>query len=276
MRVTALTPQIGATVADVDISNLSEQQWQDIRALFAKHLVLVFRDQTIDREAHKAFGRRLGNLHLHPAKVHLGVPGDPEIFDINISEKTKVANGEAWHSDLSCELIPPLASALYITAPPASGGGDTMFANMYQNFESLSGPVRDLLLRLTAFHDGRKDLAGYGYQLKPGETYPSASHPVVALHPVTRRPALFVNEPFTVRINELSRRESDALLTILHRHVETNLRFQCRVQWQPNTLVLWDNRAAQHHAIWDYYPEPRLGERVTVQGAAPPQAAPRS
>jgi taurine dioxygenase len=272
ITVDSLTPAIGAEVSGVDLSSLTPEQWLELEAAFHDRLVLVFRDQNLTREQHKAFGRHFGALHHHPAKTHLGAPGDPEIFEINISAKTKVANGEAWHTDLSCEPIPPMASALYITEVPPSGGGDTLFASMYEALDTLSPEIRQLLAGLSAFHDGRKDLAAYGYQLKSDQFYPSAHHPVVVRHPETGRRLLFVNEPFTVRINELHAAESDALLNLLYRHIETNTRFHCRVRWQPNTLVLWDNRAAHHHAVWDYYPESRRGERVTVAGSAPPAA----
>jgi len=79
---------------------------------------------------------------------------------------------------------------------------------------------------------------------------------------------LFVNASFTVKINELSRLESDALLRLLYEQVSAQPRIQCRVHWAPGTLVLWDNRCVQHHAVWDYFPEVRRGHRVTVQGAA--------
>jgi taurine dioxygenase len=93
----------------------------------------------------------------------------------------------------------------------------------------------------------------------------------VIAHPETGKPVLFVNEPFTSHINELSNAESDALLDMLYRHIETNTRFHCRVKWQTNTVVLWDNRAVHHHAVWDYYPESRTGERVTVKQPGPPE-----
>ena len=79
---------------------------------------------------------------------------------------------------------------------------------------------------------------------------------------------LFVNASFTVKINELSRPESDTLLRLLYDQVSNQPRIQCRVNWEPGTLVLWDNRCVQHHAVWDYFPETRRGERVTVQGSA--------
>ncbi len=272
ISVDPITPKIGAEIAGVDLGNLTEPQLSEVREAFKRHLVLVFRDQNLTREQHKAFGRLFGELQTHPAKTHLGLPGDPEIFDIRINEKTNVANGESWHTDLSCEPVPPMMSALYITEIPKSGGGDTLFANMSEAYETLSKPIQDMLLGLTAYHSGYRDLRAYGFEPKPGQTYPCATHPVVTRHPDTNRPVLFVNEPFTEKIHELSPKESDAILDMLYRHIETNTRFHCRVRWQERTVVMWDNRGAHHHAVWDYYPESRSGERVTVQCPKPPEA----
>jgi taurine dioxygenase len=269
--VEPLTPKLGAEVGGIDLARPTDQAIAEIRHAFCTHLVLVFRNQHLTRDQHKAFGRLFGELQLHPAKVNLGLDGDPEIFDIHITEKTRVANGESWHTDLSCEPIPPMASALYITEVPSSGGGDTLFANMQEAFSSLSKPVQSLLVGLTAYHSGYQDLRTYGYEPKPGQTYPCATHPVVIRHPDTGKPVLFVNEAFTEKINELAPLESKALLELLYRHIETKTRFHCRVRWQPRTLVLWDNRAVHHHAVWDYFPETRRGERVTVKCEAPPQ-----
>lgn len=272
MHATKITPKLGAEVAGVDLANLDADDIAELRDLFRKHLVLVFRDQHMDRNQHKAFGRLFGTLQTHPAKTNLGRPGDPEIFDINITAKTRVANGEVWHSDLSCEPVPPKASALYITEVPPSGGGDTLFANMHEAYRCLAPVTQKFLLSLNAFHSGAKDLKAYGVELKPGQTYPDATHPVITAHEDTGEPVLFVNEAFTDHIVELRRSESDALLHMLYRHIEANTRMHCRVQWQRNTVVLWDNRAVHHHAVWDYYPETRRGERVTVKCDAPPQA----
>ena len=268
ISVVPLTPRLGAEIGNVDLARLTAPVISEIRRAFHDHFVLVFRDQVLNREEHKAFGRLFGELQTHPAKTHLGLRGDPEIFDVNITAQTKVANGEGWHTDLSCEPIPPKASALYITEIPASGGGDTLFANMQEAYFTLTAPIQQLLLGLTAYHSGYRDLKAYGFEVKPGQTYPCATHPVVIRHPETQAPVLFVNEPFTEKINELSPRESTAILDMLYRHIEANTRFHCRVRWQKQTLVLWDNRAVHHHAVWDYYPETRRGERVTVRGDA--------
>lgn len=270
--VRPITPKIGAEVDGVDLANPSPDQLAGIHAAFDRHRVLVFRDQRLDRDAHKVFGRHFGALQTHPAKTELGMRGDPEIFDIRIGPETRVANGESWHTDLSCEPIPPSASALYITETPPSGGGDTLFANMTDVFESLSTPIRNMLVGLTAFHSGEQDLRAYGVRLRPGQSYPSATHPVVIRHPRTGEPVLYVNEAFTESIDGLSRRESDAILQMLFRHVEAHTRSHCRVHWRPGTLVLWDNLAVHHHAVWDYYPERRSGERVTAKSATAPEA----
>jgi len=103
----------------------------------------------------------------------------------------------------------------------------------------------------------------------PAGGWPRAQHPLITRHPETGRKTLYVNRGFTTRIPELSRSESDALLEMLFRHVETNVEFQCRVRWTPNTLVFWDNRCTQHCAVWDYFPNSRYGERVSIIGARP-------
>ncbi|MEQ9003864.1 MAG: TauD/TfdA family dioxygenase [Pseudomonadales bacterium] len=109
--VEPLTPRLGAAVAGVDLGGLTPAMVDEIRRAFREHFVLVFRDQQLTRDQHKAFGRLFGELPTPPAKTHLGRRGDPEIFDIHITAKTRVANGEGWHTDLSCEPIPPKALA---------------------------------------------------------------------------------------------------------------------------------------------------------------------
>lgn len=265
IEVLPLTPSIGAEVRGVDLAAAGAAALSEIRRAFLEHLVLVFRDQRLDRDELKALGRAFGPLHVHPGKAFLGLPGDPEIFEITAEATSRHANGEKWHSDLSCESEPPLGSMLYLNELPDCGG-DTLFCNMYAVYDSLSEPLQRFLCGLEAMHDGRRDLANYGIELQPEQRYPNSTHPVVVRHPETHRPALFVNPSFTVRIEELEPPESDALLALLHRQVEAQPRFHCRIRWAPDTLVFWDNRCAQHHAVWDYFPATRRGERVTIAG----------
>jgi taurine dioxygenase len=172
---------------------------------------------------------------------------------------------------VSCEEIPPKASILYVTKCPENGGGDTMFANMHEAFDELSPDLQSLLLTKTAYHDGEIDLRNYGVRLRDGQTYPKASHPLVPRHPENGRPYLFANGSFTSHIEGIPRWESDMLLQGLYQRTATNPRIQCRVKWQPNTLVMWDNRSVQHHAILDYAGFARYGERVSVLDSERPQ-----
>jgi taurine dioxygenase len=111
------------------------------------------------------------------------------------------------------------------------------------------------------------------YKTQPAEgQYPRNEHTVIAIHPETGKKLLYVNAGFTSHIKGLSRVESRALLGMLFRHIDSTPRLTCRVQWQPNTLTFWDNRCTQHHAIWDYHPHSRYGERVSIISATRPAA----
>ena len=148
------------------------------------------------------------------------------------------------------------------------GGGDTMFANMYLAYEMLSEPIRKFIDGLTAVHDGEKHYRGrYGNDDR-GKVYPRAEHPIVRTHPRTGQNACFVNRFFTTHIVGLHKSESNAILEMLYRHIETP-ELSMRFKWTPNSVAFWDNRCTQHHALWDYYPHRRYGHRVTVCGQKP-------
>ena len=123
------------------------------------------------------------------------------------------ANGEGWHSDVSCDQIPPMGSILYIRQCPPRGG-DTLFASMYAAYEALSDRMKAYLDGLTAIHDGEENYRGtYAYAgVQDKATYPRAEHPVIRTHPVTGKKALYVNRGFTRRIVGVPRDESAAIL----------------------------------------------------------------
>ena len=268
-EVNSLTPHIGAEVRGVDLAQpLSNEQAQDVSDAWRDWKVLVFRDQHLDREQHKAFGRRFGSLHVHPMQHTYG--GDPEILTNKTAADYPYTAGDGWHTDVTCDEIPPLGSMLYVTETPASGGGDTLFADMYLAYELLSEPMRGFLDGLTAVHDGAIPYIGSYKSTPPEGGYPRNEHPVITRHPETGRKVLFVNRGFTSHIVGLSRAESTALLNMLYRHIDSTPRLWCRVEWEPNTLTFWDNRCTQHHAVWDYYPHSRYGERVSIFGDARP------
>ena len=268
IKVRRLTPLIGAEISGVDLSGpLGNQAFDEIHRALMEHLVIFFRDQTLSPEQHLAFGRRFGELHEHPIAPH--EPGMPALMRVYTDEKSARINGEHWHTDVSCEDEPPMGSILYLRQCPPEGG-DTLFANMYAAYESLSDRMKAHLEGLTALHDGEQVYRGaYAIQGQADRpTYPRAEHPVVRTHPVTGRRALYVNRGFTRRILGIPGEESDALLAYLFQHAESPL-WQCRFKWTPNTVAFWDNRSAQHRAMWDYWPHTRLAHRVTVRGDRP-------
>jgi taurine dioxygenase len=161
-----------------------------------------------------------------------------------------------------------MGSVLYITEVPPHGGGDTAFANMYLAYDKLSPRMKAHIEGLTAIHDGGHVYTQPTYDTRPDRQLPRAEHPIVRTHPVTGRRALFVNRGFTTRIVGLPTDESAAILEYLLRHIETP-DFQCRFNWRADSIALWDNRCAQHRAIFDYHPHRRYGHRVTIRGDRP-------
>jgi len=268
IQVEKLTPILGAEISGVQLGgSIPNHQMEEIHRALAENSVIFFRNQELTPEQHLAFGRNFGKLHLHPAAPH--APGHPELMIIHADANSKRANGEGWHSDVSCDEEPPMGSILYIKQTPPHGG-DTLFASMYAAYEALSDRMKAYLEGLTAIHDGedayRGTYANLGIADKP--VYPRAEHPVIRTHPVTGRKALYVNRGFTKRIIGLPRDESAAILAYLYSHAEDPL-YQCRFRWQPNSVAFWDNRCVQHRAMWDYWPHTRSGFRVTVAGDKP-------
>ncbi len=274
MQISPLTPLIGAEISGINLAQLDDAQFSEVHGAFLNHSVLFFRDQDLSIEEHMAFGRRFGELHVHPAandyRAHGNLP--PEILVIHADADTKRTAGDKWHSDVTCDAEPPMASILKLETVPENGG-DTLFANMYAAYEALSAPMRNMLEQLTATHDGgpnykdRAEKAGVDVGTK---VYPRASHPVVRTHPETGRKALYVNEGFTTKIMELEHEESAALLQFLHRHA-TRPEFVYRHRWAVNDFVMWDNRQVMHRVrAFDDINEPRDMRRTTVREGTEP------
>jgi taurine dioxygenase len=279
ISIDPLTPVIGAEIGGVDLSKeLTREQIAELRAAQAAYHVLVFRDQRLSNEDHKRFARLFGRLHVHPYHVKNMTPEhakpgadapDPEILIVKADQKSKFVAGEGWHTDVSCDAEPPMGSMLYVTQTPEIGGGDTLFLSTVRAYEALSPTMKEFVQKLTATHDGAKPYTGgYGQAAPPGG-WPKTVHPVVITVPWSGKKSLYVNRGFTTRINELERKESDAMLELLWRHIEGHVEFQCRVRWKPDTLVFWDNWCTQHHAVWDYYPYSRYGQRVSIVNGRP-------
>jgi taurine dioxygenase len=262
IEVNPLSGHLGAEVHGADLANLEAAEFEAIHAAFLEHHVLAFRDQKLTPEQQVAFGRRFGDLHVHPIVPHL--EGHPELLPlVNLGKKRAIT--ETWHSDVSFERTPPMASGLYAkTLPPV--GGDTLFANQHLAYERLSDGMKSLLSGLRAIHTG----AGLGAVTGKGEAWRkhSQAHPVVRTHAETGRKALYVNPAFTVAFEHMTVAESQPLLRFLYEAGHTpDLCYRHR--WLPGDLVLWDNRSVQHYAVHDYADAPRTLHRVTVIGDEP-------
>lgn len=278
LNVEAHSGALGAEITGVDLTKpLEDDVFAEIHRAFLDYLVLFFRDQRLTPETQKAFGRRFGALNIHPFVEPLS--GHPEIIAI-VKEKEDTANfGGGWHSDVSFMENPALGSALYALEVP-SHGGDTLFANQYLAYETLSDGMKKMLDGLTALHSPSSQYAPGGESDKNNakrgsmtvavtqEALGTTEHPVVRTHPETGRKGLYVNAAFTQKFKGMTRRESRPILKFLFDHA-TREDFTCRFRWTAHTLAFWDNRCTQHYALNDYQGERREMHRVTINGDRP-------
>ena len=256
LEVVRLSGSLGAEIRGISLDKVGPPEADVIRSLLHEHLVLFFPDQHLTSDAHIAFGRHFGKLEGHP-----NVAGTSEITEIFELRASKGAVADEWHSDLTCQEQPSVLAILnMVKCPPV--GGDTLWANMYKAYDELSPPLQDLCEGLTALHDAHPH----------GRPDNMSVHPVVRVHPVTKRKSLFVNEHFTRRIVELSHAESEVLLRYLTRWA-SNPRFNVRYRWTAGTIAMWDNRCTQHYVL-DDFDEERIIQRVTVMGDEPEAASP--
>jgi taurine dioxygenase len=277
IEVTPLSGVCGAEIGGIDLSEeIDDETFGEIEHAFHENLVIFFRDQDLTEDQHKAFGARFGDLNVHPRYVPLD--GHPEIFPIRKNpEDTKIV-GASWHQDLTHLEKPPLGSILYaLDVPPV--GGDTLFANQYAAYGSLSEGMREMLDGLVAVHDNRIQApkatparnAKMSSKLRDDpdeEDEPESEHPVVRTHPGTGRKALFVNRPRTHRFKGMTEEESRPLLQFLFDHSHRP-EFTCRFRWRKGSIAFWDNRCLMHKALNDYPGHKRYMNRVTVNGTRP-------
>lgn len=262
-----LSPAIGAELIGADLANFDDTLVAEVRAALLKYQVVFFRDQhDLTREQHIAFARSFGDLEIHPATPK-NQP-DPEVLRIAHGPKSKGQENN-WHSDVTWRAEPSLGSILRAIELPEIGG-DTLFSNMIMAYEDLDEELKEKLCKMTAVHDIARVFAR---RLNTDasnlhEKFPPQEHPVIRTHPETGERGLYVNIAFTDHIVGMDRDESDKLLQFLY-HRAWLPEYQCRFRWAPGSLAFWDNRACQHYAASDYFPNVRIMERVTVAGDRP-------
>jgi taurine dioxygenase len=274
LDIIPLSSALGAQISGVDLSrDLNTEQRDAIEQALLKYQVLFFREQPITPQQQTRFAAQFGDLHVHP--IYPNVPEQPEIMVLDTA-LTDVRDNAIWHTDVTFLPTPAMGAVLSAKQLPAYGG-DTLWASGIAAFEALSRPLQILLDGLTATHDFTRsfpverfgstaqDLARWEETRRRN---PPLSHPVIRTHPVSGRKALFVNDGFTSRINELEPAESEAILKLLFAHA-TRPEFTIRWRWQENDVAMWDNRVTQHYAVDDYRPQRRVMHRATILGDVP-------
>jgi len=270
MTVTRVGVNLGAEISGADLRlRLSDEQLSAVDTALVEHELIIFRNQDISSENLMDFGRRFGELTVHPFAPNEGTT--PQLIKFRNDETTPPFATDVWHSDETFRAEPPMATVLCAKEVPAVGG-DTMFASMSAAFDGLSDRMQRFISGLEAIHDLRPFRTLFGdseedrknlqrYELM----YPPRVHPVVRVHPVSGRKVLFVNPQFTIAIKDMDERESRSLLdTLFHQALIPEHQFRHR--WAAHTIVMWDNRSVQHYAVHDYYPQRRYMERVTIRG----------
>jgi taurine dioxygenase len=274
MKIERLSPALGAIISGIDLNaTLNGEAQQGLQAALVEHQVLFLRQQFLQAEQQRDLALLFGDLHIHPI-----YPAHERVAEVMVldSHKQDLRDNELWHTDVTFIQTPPLGCVLSAQQVPEFGG-DTLWASSTAAYAALSKPMQALLDGLSASHDIRKSFPAARFAIteadaarfeKAKQDHPPVSHPVVRTHPVSGKKGLFVSEGFTTHINELTEAESEALLRFLFAHA-THPNFQVRWHWQAGDVAIWDNRATQHFANFDYGAAHRIMHRATVLGDKP-------
>ncbi len=271
--VKPLSGSAGAVLEGIDISrDLSLDAVAEIRRAWLEYLVIFFRDQDLSDERLMAFGRYFGELFLHPNLAKKGP--NPEVIHVVKEPDAIRVVGAEWHTDTGHVECPPMGAILHaLELPPM--GGDTLFANQYLAYETLSCGLKCVLEGMSAVHDdsrvagpnankGRSTITRDDADWRPTVN----AHPVVRTHPETGRKALFVNIASARYFEGMTKEESEPLLRYLYKHA-TRPEFTCRFRWEPGSVAFWDNRCLKHIAVNDYHGYRRDMRRVQLVGERP-------
>lgn len=273
MNIQPISPSLGSLVYGVDLSQpLDDDQLADLYTIWLDRKVIVLRGQNLSSEQYISFAKQLGIPDIYPFLK--GLDGFPEITPV-LKKETEVVNfGGIWHSDTTYQPRPPMATMLYAQELPPIGG-DTLFANQVQAYETLSDGLKETLapLRIICRPDKAKTAATRANRIAeqgrdPSEDILVGIHPVVRTHPETGKKALYVNQAHSCHFEGWSAAESDGLLSFLYTH-QIKEEFQCRHVWQQGDVAIWDNRSTLHYPVNDYHGHRRLLHRITLKGDKP-------
>jgi taurine dioxygenase len=274
LEIRKLSHALGAEVVGADLGKLDDPTFQQIRSAFLDHCILLFRDQDLTREQFIAFSRRFGPLDMNEEReVETKTASHPELMLVVNRAKpsgapaTERLFGASWHTDNSH--MPIAASATFLRAIELPEvGGDTMFANMYRAYDTLSDGMKKMIEPLQGVHAISKAVYDLSTPESAAESYrrfPAATHPAVRVHPESGRKALYVNGQIRL-FKGMTAAESRPLVHYLTEHATDSTNVY-RHRWHKNDLVMWDNRCVVHKALADYdRSQVRSMERTTVHG----------
>ena len=259
---------VGAVLSGIDLAvRLPDEAIAEVRAALDAYKVVFFRDQHLTPDQHLDFAQRFGELEVHP--FFPTNEGRPELVRFDKGELS-AGYENTWHHDVTWRECPSEATILRAVEVPEVGG-DTLFADMHAVHDGLPPDLRAEVDGLDAVHTflrafGRKVPEGREAEVRA--MYPDVEHPVVCTHHRTGRPYLYVNRVFFERFVDRTREDSLGLLDRLCRQADYP-EYQCRFTWEPGSIAFWDNRAVQHYASSDYWPDVRVMERASIIGGRP-------
>ena len=269
---------VGAEITGLDMRRATPSEFDAVKAAFADHGVLFFRDQDWSETDHIDFAERWGTININ--RFFAAHPAFPQIAMVAKEKDQKDNIGGGWHTDHSYDFEPALGSILVARELP-DAGGDTLFASMYAPYDALSDAMKTKLQGMRAVHSakhifGTAENTHYNKTDAGGNRIGNADvamtledpvHPVIITHPLSGKKALYVNPGFTIRFEGMSKEESKPLLQELYAHAMQQ-EFVHRFKWRPGSVAFWDNRASWHFALNDYHGKRRIMHRITIEGCA--------
>jgi taurine dioxygenase len=272
IAVDPLTVNIGAQVEGVDLRRpLNEQQRDEIHDALMRHLVLFFRDQDLSEDQQLSFASAFGP----PVSASVDTrPGAEQMIFVNLEDNAdSPPKADRWHTDVPFVPLPPNIAVLNMRATPPVGG-DTLWLSLYAVHDSLSPTMQALLsglqldFQLGASRETILELYGEDYYREVIEVFTGAKHPLVRVHPVTGRRALYLAGSFMREIVGLHPAESTAMLAFLQSRLD-DPNVQCRWRWRQYDVAMWDERCTNHRAMSDHFPHYRMIRRCLAGCEAP-------
>lgn len=276
-----LATAIGAEIQGVDIANMSDRQFEEVKSALLRYKIIYFRNQDINLHDQEKFTLRFGPFGTDAYTE--GMQDHPNVQRLIKEADTVVPRvfGETWHTDSPFLPKPPAISMLYsLEVPPY--GGDTWWSNTELAYEFLSDAMKQLLAnlkihmsardvvlnRVQTTDEGSKNVGEIKLSMDQQRIIEGSYHPLVRTHPDTGKKALYVDHAYSLGIEGLQDEEAESILGFLKKHVTQEI-FTCRLRWENRMFVIWDNRSCIHYAFNDYDGYRREMFRTIVDGEVP-------